>query len=255
MPEQEDQKDSKDYSHLRFVINRAWDAIGMVSDAYNQPWTKEPSTGIRAVFGHWLVRSVRHLSSIITLCETHDLSLVASVHHRQIFEIYLQVKFFSLHNQDKQNYLAEKISVIGCVDFLVKLEKVKNRKDVKKGYTEVQNILSLHDEKIIEEIKQKRNKNIYNWFEMSFSKLASDVSEDGEDLSKVYQIISSEAHGTWGLAFDVINPEPGKLDFKGYIDQNDLYRRASDILDQATILYVNLWNVIADSVGARQVFL
>ena len=50
------------------------------------------------------------------------------------------------------------------------------------------------------------------------------------------------------------NPQPGELDFRGYVDQNDLYRRAAEGLEQATDIYEKLWNVIAESVGAPKVF-
>ncbi len=106
---------------------------------------------------------------------------------------------------------------------------------------------------MIEEIEKDRLRRKYNWFKQSFSKLASDVSKDGEDLQGTYQLISANLHGVWGLTFGVSNPEPGVLDFRGYPNKTEMYKHAADMLDQSVGLYKKIWNEVAVCVGAQQV--
>ena len=238
---------------LGVVILKAKDALIAVSDAYKKPWIKNPSTGIRAFLGYSLSRVRRHFAAVIILCEEQDLSTVANVHYRQMFEIFLQVRYFLSFNQDKKEYLVKKIVAWGCVEVLEKLEFSKQRDDEKGGYADVQEQLSHFQKSIIDEIKSEKKQKKHNWFGSSFSTLAKNVSKDGKDLRLVYQIISNDIHGTWGLALDVANPKPGILDFRGYPDKSTMYRWAADLLKKTMLLYINLWNEIAVAVGAPEV--
>lgn len=94
---------------------------------------------------------------------------------------------------------------------------------------------------------------MFNWFEFSFSRLAKIVSRDGEDLQKAYQIISTEIHGIWTLSGISISGE-GIIDFRGYPDQKTRLLRAVELLFQVLVQYMNLWNEIAESVGAEKVY-
>ncbi len=239
---------------LQTVINKAEEVVGVVTEAYKEEWTNNPSTLIRAVFGHWLVNAVRHFAAIIVLCEEHDLSVVANAHHRQIFELYLQVRYYASLDQESKEKYAEKISAIGCVDYLEKIGVLKDHEHIKSAHKEISDKLSKFDKNLIDEIMGEREKRSYHWFGRSFSQLAKDVSREAEDLRRVYQIISAEVHGTWDLTLDVNNPEPGLLDFRGYPNKTTLYIRAAEMLCQVTALYMNLWNEIAKSVGAQEVY-
>ncbi len=113
------------------IIFIARDTISNIHAAFKSPWEKNPSTGERAVFGHWVVKAVRHLSSITILCENHDLSMVAHVHHRQIFEIFLQVRYFASVSDEEREYLSQKIAALGCVEYLEKLKSIKDHEIIK----------------------------------------------------------------------------------------------------------------------------
>ena len=67
-------------------------------------------------------------------------------------------------------------------------------------------------------------------------------------------LFSTEVHGKWDLVLEVDNPEPGVLDFRGYPDRTTLLKRTIEMVDQVTTLYMNLWDEIAESVGAEKVF-
>jgi len=239
---------------LCVVIAKAREVIGVVSDAYREEWTNKPSTGVRAVFGHWLVKAVRHFAAITILCEERDLSVLANVHHRQIFELFLQARYYASVDQEEKEKYTEKISASGCMEYLEKLDILKDHDYIKGAYEEISEKLALYDENLVDEIKRERKKRINYWFGRSFSQLAKDVSREGEDLRSVYQIISADIHGAWDLTLDVDNPEPGVLNFRGYPDKTTMYIRAAEMLDQVTTLYMNLWNEIAESVGAQGVY-
>lgn len=239
---------------LEAIIEKAKEVVGVVTEAYKEEWTKHPSKGVRAVFGHWLVNAVRHFAATISLCEEHDLSVVADVHYRQIFEIYLQTRYYASLDQELQEKYAKKIYAVGCVDYLEKISVRKDHENIIDAYKEVSNKLSRFDKELVDEIMKERKKRSYNWFGKTFSQLAKDVSREGEDLKSIYQIISADVHGTWNLAIDVDNPEPALLDFRGYPDETTLYIRSAETLYQVTNLYIKLWNVIAKSVGAQEVY-
>jgi len=241
--------------YLRRVILKARDPLSAVSDAYKNPWTKNPSTGIRAFIGHSLTKAHRHFAAAIILCEAQHLSMVVNVHHRQMFETFLQIRYFLSLDQDKKEYIAEKIAAWGCVEFLEKLESTKQLDNVKKGYADMQERLTHFDKNIVDEIysenKLRPRKN--NWFGSTYSELAKNVSKDGEDLRRVYQIISADIHGTWDLILEVANPKPGVLDFRGYPDKSTMYRWAAESLKQVMNLQIQLWNEVAVAVGAPEV--
>jgi hypothetical protein len=239
---------------LGSVIKKAEEVIGVVSDVFKEDWTNNPSTSVRAVFGQWLVTAVRHFAAVIVLCENHDLSVVADVHHRQIFELFLQTRYFASLDRDSKEKNAEKIVATGYVEFLEKITILKDHDQITNTYKEVLEKLNRFDANLRDEIQRDRKKKSFNWFGTSFSKLAENVSRAGEDLKSAYQIISADIHGTWNLAFDVCNPEPGLLDFRGYPDKTTLYIRATELLYQVTALYMNLWNEIAENVGAQMVY-
>lgn len=246
--------DASSYNLLGEVLDKAKEVITVVKEAYKEDWTKNPSTSVRAVLGHWLVSANRHFRAIITLCEKQDLSVVAHVHYRQIFELYLQVRYFTLLDDVTKERSVKKIFVIGFIDFLDKLSKLKDHEQIKAAYEEVSEKLKKCDKEIVEEVSAERKKRIYSWFGLSYAKLAQTVSPPGEDLKNVYQIISSDVHGTWNLALDVYNPSPDHLDFRGYPDKATLYLRAAETVHQVTGRYMFLWNEIAESVGAQKVY-
>jgi hypothetical protein len=93
---------------LEVTLEKAKEVIGVVTDAYKEEWTTEPSTGVRAVFGHWLVSAKRHFSATIRLCEEPDLSVVADVHYRQIFELFIQIRYYAfLDLATKERYVMD----------------------------------------------------------------------------------------------------------------------------------------------------
>ena len=209
---------------LGLTLLKAREALIAVSKASKMPWGNNPSTGVRAFLGHSLSRARRHFSAVIILCEEKDLFTVANVHRRQMFELFLQVRYFLSPIQDDKEYLAEKIAAWGCVELLEKFESSKQGEDTQRGYADAQEQLSRFQQRIIDEIKSEKRQNKHNWFGSSFSQLAKAVSGDGQDLRLVYQVISNDIHGTWGLALDVSNPEPGVLDFRSYPDKATMYR-------------------------------
>jgi hypothetical protein len=140
------------------------------------------------------------------------------------------------------------------VEYLEKLNILKDNEYINKANKEISEKLSSYDIDLIDDIRRERKKGIYYWFGRSFSQLAKNVSRAGEDLKSAYQIISADIHGTWNLTLDVNNPEPNILDFCGYPDKTTLFIRAAEMLYQVTSLFMNLWNEIAESVGAQRVY-
>ena len=254
MPDQPESP-SEQQAHKRLHEERARTGmvIARVGQAYHEPWKGNPSTSERAVLGHWLVRSVRHLAAIGELCRMKDLSMVASVHWRQIFELHLQVRYFLSFPQHARERLAQKIAVWGCADLLQKLEPARGHAEIEGGYIHVGEQYASYADDIRHEVEQERkDRNLY-WFGRSLGELARQVSRGSEDLRKAYQLISADAHGVWALAIEVANPEPGVLDFRGYPDKATMYRWASDLLAEATRTYLATWNEIAEAVDAPAV--
>ena len=238
---------------LGVTLNKAEEVLVVVKDAFKEEWTTTPSTNVRAVFGHWQVEAMRHFLAIICLCKNHDLSIVADVHYRQIFEIYIQIRYYASLDQAAKERHAEKMYAIGFIDYLDKMSVLKDHEKIKSTYKEISDALTQCDSELVNEINQARKKKQFKWFSGSFSQLAEKVSRTGEDLRRIYQMISADVHGTLNLALDVHNPKPGHLDFRGYPDVATLYLRATEMLYQVLTLYLNLWNEIAKSVGAESV--
>ena len=149
-------------STLKNVVEVAREAVSNVSTAYNQDWQENPSTGIRAVLGFWVVSALRHFVAFITLCEVHDLSMVANTHYRQMLEIQLQIRYFLSLDDDKWEITSQKVSAYGCVEYLDKLEAIKDHPTVKAGYREAEERLKDYDQDIIAEIKQDRSNRKWN---------------------------------------------------------------------------------------------
>lgn len=238
---------------LQGVINIAREAVSKVSNAYNQEWKNNPSTGIRAVLGYWVMNALRHYSAITVLCEENDLSMVANTHYRQMLEIQLQSRHFLSLDENEWEVTSQMISACGCIEFLEKLKSIKDHPAVQAGYREAQVHLTKYDPNIVKQIKSGRSKRQWYWFGHSFSDIASSVSRDGEDLKTLYQLQSADMHGSWGLTFGVANPKPGALDFRGYPDKSTMFRWAAELVDRSTHLYIDIWNEIATAVGAPTV--
>jgi len=240
-------------SDLSATVATSRDIIARVSEAFQTDWTRNPATPTRAALGKWIVTAKRHLSAMIVLAEQNDLWTVSHSHHRQIFEILLQVRHFIQAQTGQHSRLAQKVSASGCLEFLHQLESIKDHPKVRPGYEEMTDLLSKYDSDVIEELEAQRAKGRHHWFGTSFTKLARRVSRSGENLASVYGILSSEHHGVWDLTIGVASPTPGELDFRGYPDIESNFQRAADLVDEATQRYVQIWNDVAQFVGAPSV--
>ena len=226
-----------------------------VVDAFAGKWAANPGTATRAALGLWVFTAMRHLSAIDILAEEHDLSTVAHVHNRQIFEILLQVRRFAQATPSDRERLAQAISACGCLEFLGKLEPVKDHPHVQAGYAEMTEQLTKYDPQVLAEIRAQRGRGRHNWFGTTFTDLAASVSKPGEDLAAAYRLISAEMHDVWALAIGLTIPAPGSLDFRGYPDLDTMFSRAADLVDEATQRYVQIWNEVAILVDAQEVVL
>lgn len=235
------------------VINKAKEVLDVISEELKKDWSNKPSTKVRMVYGHWFFNAYRHFRASIILCQEFDLSIVTNVHHRQIFEIFLQVRYYSLLNQEDKELFADKIKAIGYMEYLEKMNITLDNDFLKRGYEEISDSLEQFDIETVKDIIKKRKDHNYYWFGSSFSQLAKRVNRNSEDLSRAYQLISTDVHGSWSLAFDVQNLKPGILDFRGYPDRTTINIRTSEMLYQITTQYMDIWNEIAESVGAQPV--
>ena len=250
-----DKYTEKTASHLLAKVEAyAKEALKVVLEAFKEEWKYHPSAKIKGVFGHWLVNSSRHLRAAIILCNEYDLSIVANVHHRQIFEIFLQVKYYANLTQNEKEEKADILSIIGSIEFLEKMKGLQDSDNIEKSYKEITAYLARYDKELVDNIKKKRKNSKYNWFDRSFNQLAKDMGNKDQDLKVAYQIISADIHGTWDYLFDVKHFEPGVIDLRGYPDRTTLFIRAAETLYQVTNLFITLWNEIARSVGAEEVF-
>jgi len=235
---------------LADTISRAQDLASEVTEAFRSPWTLHPSGAVRVVLAFWVAKAFRHLRAIITLAKHHDLVKVADVHQRQMLEIFLQARAVISADPTARERMAQKAAAWGCVDYLEKMEKVKEAPFARNGYLEVQDQLTHFDPDIVTEIRSDRKKRNMFWFGMPFTQLGATLSRDGEDLGQVYRIASGQSHGSWDIALDVANPEPGHLDFRGYPNDAQLALWAAETVDEAMVLYHKLWNEVAEAVGA-----
>lgn len=236
---------------LETTIANSRTVISRVSESIKEPWTKDLGVGTHLALRKWMITLVRHLATITILAEEHDLSMVAGVHYRQMFEIMLQVRYFIGKNPSDWEKLAERISAWGCVDYLEKLDSLKDHDLVSKGFQVMTEQLSMHDPDLISKIQSER-KNNQNWFQKSFTGLAKQVSKNGEELATVYKITSAELHGDYDLTLSVCLTPEG-IDCRGYPDTATMQTWAAELVDRATLLFVGVWNDIANAVGAPQV--
>jgi hypothetical protein len=130
------------------------------------------------------------------------------------------------------------------------MERFKNSEFGQGGYEDVEKQLGLFDADLVTEIRDERKSNIMYWFGRTFSKLAKEVTREPEDLAQVYRLTSAQIHGAWDLALDVTNPAPGQLDFRGYQNKAQLYYWSAELLDRVIQLYIQIWNEVAETVGA-----
>lgn len=252
--EREDIKiDDEAKAFLDLIIEYARNSEAKVVDAFKGEWKNNPSTIVRAVFGNWCVTALRHLEAMNILGETHDFSVVSSVHYRQIFEMFIQVRYYASLSQEEQVRYGKKIHAIGCVDYIEKMKVVKDHPSIKPAYDEMLGALEEYEKELVEEIYADRKKRRYTWFGNTYTWLAKEVSKEGDKLDELYRIASTSAHGSWDLTLGVDNPEPGKLDFRGYPDKRIMYLRAAEEIDDAVKHFLNLWNEVAESVGALKV--
>ncbi len=248
----ESYSESEAFDLLHNTIAMSREVISNIVISFKGDWEDCRSTNIRMVMGHWIVKAVRLLMTLTVLCEERDLSVNANIFHRQIFELCLQTRYFSKLSDTEKEENAIKIKIYGCLEYLEKMEPVKDNEYVKNAYKEVSEYLITFDDKLVKKYKEEKNRK-YFWFGRSFSKLANELSREGENLRGVYQMISADIHGVWDLVLDVRNPEPGIIDFRGYPDKKTLYVRGAETLDQATLLVMEIWNEIAECVGAEKV--
>lgn len=249
----ESYSESEAFDLLQKTIAKSREFISNIVITFKGDWEDCLSTNIRMVMGHWIVKAVRLLVTLTVLCEERDLSVNANIFHRQIFELCLQTRFFSKLSDTEKEENAIKIKIFGCLEYLEKMEPVKDNEHVKNVYKEVSDYLNTFDDKLVKKYKEKRNQRKYFWFGRSFSQLANELSREGENLRGVYQIISADIHGVWDLVLDVKNPEPSMLNFRGYPNNKTMYIRGVETLDQATLLVMEMWNEIAECVGAEKV--
>ena len=248
--------DEKDARLLRdATIRKARSIISDVSRAFNSTRTKNPSTNVRAVFGLWANKAVMHLAAITVLAEEHDLSIVAYVHHRQMIEILIQVRYLAMANEKQREKIARKVIAWGCADYLEKISTFKDTDVGKAGYEVISRQFANFDRDVIDEISAERAKGQLYWFGRSPSKLAKIVSRGAEDLKRLYHLVSAQAHGIWDVALEVTNPKPGSLFFRPYPDRATLFRWSANLVDQTTYLLVQIWNEIADATGAQSIII
>jgi hypothetical protein len=240
-------------TRLSATVSTSRGVIQRVTDAFHADWNLNPGQATRAALGKWIVTATRHLTAMNLLAEEHDLWTVSHSHHRQIFEILLQVRHFTQAEPALRDRLAQRVSASGCLELLDHLEPLQDHPKVRPGYQEMTDLLSKYDQDVIEELRAQRAKRRFNWFGTSFTELARRVSIGHEDLAGAYGIISSEHHGVWDLTIGVAAPDPGVLDFRGYPDLEANYQRAADLVDEATQRYAQIWNDVARIVGAPTV--
>jgi hypothetical protein len=237
---------------LNAAISQAADATDAIATAFREPWKLDPSEGVRAVFGVWINKSIRHLVAISTLTGIEGLGLIAEVHCRQLLEIFLQARYMAATSPQERERLAEKISAWGCVEWLVKMEPLKDQAFATAGWTEMTTQLTKYDPALVLQVKSEQAQHYY-WFGPSFSKLARHVSRKGEDLVALYHLSSTQLHGAWDITLGVSNPKQGVLDFREWPDRATLYRWAADVVDRGKYFTTQTWNEIASATGAPHV--
>lgn len=238
---------------LLTVINNAKIVYEIIAGAYKAEWTNNPSVGVRTVLGLWLVTAARHFEAAIVLCMQGDLYIVSDVHLRQIIELYLQARYFASLEKLQMEKEADNIYVIACIEYLEKLQMLKDHESIKDEYRKILDKVSQYDKVIIEKIYKDRKKS-KNWFGMTYSNLAQYFSEPGENLVGIYKVTSTDVHGSWDILFGVRSPEPGIIEFRSYKDKTTKDLQAAERLFTTTGYYINAWNQIAKVIGAEEVY-
>ena len=238
---------------LEEAKSQAGELMHRFADAFRSEWTHNPATSVRAVLGFWILKAYRHLRAAISLADSYDLTKVADVHYRSMIEIQLQLRLVLQAPDAERERMAKKVSAWGCVDYLEKTEAFKQFRFGEKGHSEMLAHLSNYEPSLIQEIRRDRGKRVVNWFGMSFTRLGATVSRSAEDLATLYQMVSAQAHGSWDMVLDVVHPEPGKLDFRGYPNKAQLFLWGAELIDRVTRLQLSMWNEIAVAVGAPKV--
>jgi len=240
---------------LEKTIINAKEIYNATISALHENWGNVPAFGTKVVLSNWLTNSLKHFNAAIILTEHVFPSLVATVHHRQIFENFLQTKYFLSLSPYKQKTTSDSIRIIGCLELLEKLDPVKDQPEISKLIQDVKEILLNYESSFINEIKDKRKNNKKKqWFEMSYSDLARCLSTEGENLRGVYQILSADVHGHWNLLLDVQLSESGNLDFRGYSNKTQLFLGAADSLYQMSGFMLKSWDEIAEFVQATKIY-
>jgi len=246
-------RQTKEQTLLRATVLRAIDTRRAISRSFSAPWTKNPGPNERAVFGTWTNNAVRHLGAVIVLVEQGDLALIAEVHFRQLLELLLQVRRLAQEPTASRDSLALKVAAWGCVDYLKKLEPVKNEPYAAAGYTQLSSMKARFPPALIKQIEAEMKKGKKYWYGVTTTTLANRVSLGHENLAAVFAIASAQAHGSWDVALGVTSPSPGHLDFRPYPDSATLHTWAAETLDRVTEFSVRIWNTIADVVGAPNI--
>jgi len=241
---------TREQAVLRATVLRAGDVTSSISHSFARPWTNNPGPNERAVFGMWVNNAVRHLAAVAVLAEQGDLALIAEVHFRQILELLLQVRWLAREPQASRESLALKIAAWGCVDYLRKLEPVKNLPIAAPGYAELASMKSRFPRALIGRIEGEMKKGKKHWHGLTQTELARRVSRGNQNLAALFGIASSQLHGSWDVALGVTSPRPGRLHFRPYPDQATLHRWSAELVDRCTQFCAAIWNTVADTVGA-----
>jgi len=235
---------------LRATMLRAIDVTTAISDSFAQPWTDNPGGNERAVFGIWTNNAIRHLASVTALAQQGDLALTAEVHFRQLLELLLQTRRLAEEPRPSREGLALKVAAWGCIDYLRKLQPVKDHPLAVKGYAELAAMKSRFPKPLVAQIEREMKKGKKFWHGLTQTELARRTSRGSQNLAAVFQIASSQLHGSWDVALGVTSPRPGVLDFRPYPDQATLYRWSADLVDRCTDFSIAIWNTVARAVGA-----
>jgi hypothetical protein len=132
------------------------------------------------------------------------------------------------------------------------MEQFKGTDFGRQGFQEAMEQFAKYDDQIVKRAKRDRERRRWYWFGRSFSGLAREVTQEGEDLEKLYHLASAQAHGVWDVTFGVSIPEPGVLLFGESPDAITSLRWATELVDRATRQSLLIWNEIAEATGRRE---
>lgn len=226
--------------------------VRKIINEFQEPWSNNLSTNVRAIFGFWIRQSILHTIAFRELSIKGDLGMIGKVHTRQILEILLQVRELASKNVEEREQLSKKIIAYGLIDYREKLSSVVNDQPNRDGYKEVLEHLAKFDGDFVIEI-EKDYKNNHNWFGTSFTQLGHSVNIGSEDLGNLYKFLSADSHGIFSVALEVSNPRPGFLDFRGYQNKAQYIYWVACELELATNLLLKVWNSSADVIGVNKI--